>query len=323
MRAMVCHSLTHDRSGLRFESSWSEPSPPQAAEVTVALAYAALNYPDVLMLSGGYQFAPALPFIPGVEGAGTIVAVGEGVDVTQLNQRVIVGVRQGCFAERITVPLSAIRPVPPRLDLAAAAGLTVGALTAYVGLVRRGRLAAGERVVVAGAGGGTGLAAVAVAKALGATVTALASTGTKLAAARAAGADELVLVERGEPVPPLAPNDIVFDPVGGGMVAPLLATLRRGGRYLVIGFVGGIEAVGFDKLEGIEVIGVRAGEFARRNPAAGVANLAAVDALVAQLTPIIGLRVPLSAAATAYAAMTGGTLIGKAIIDCGGVAGTG
>ena len=317
MRAMVCHGLTRDRSGLVFEPDWPEPASPGPGEVTVALAHAALNYPDVLMLSGGYQFAPALPFIPGVEGAGTIIAAGPDVDTAHVGQGVIAGARQGCFAERVTVPLSAVRPVPPCLDLAAAAGLTVGALTAYVALVRRGRLMRGERVAVTGASGGTGLAAVALAKALGATVVAIASTGAKLAAARAAGADEMVLVERQGAVPPFEPVDAVFDPVGGSLVAPLLAVLRPGGRYLVIGFVGGIVSVGFDTLaRGVELIGVRAGEFARQDPAGGVANLAAIDAMAGQLTPVIGLRVPLDAAATAYSAMAEGTLIGKAIIDC-------
>lgn len=318
MRAMVCHSLTRDRSGLRFEPGWPEPPTPGPGEVTVAIGFAALNYPDLLMLSGGYQFAPTLPFIPGVEGAGTVIAVGPGGDAALVGREVIVGARQGCFAERATVPLAAVRPVPVGVDLAAAAGLTVGALTAYVALVRRGRLAAGDCVAVAGAGGGTGLAAVALAKALGATVIALASSAAKLDAARAVGADELVRIVRGGPPPSIAPVDLVFDPVGGDLVAPLLASLRPGGRYLVIGFVGGIEVVGFDTLaRGIEIIGVRAGEFARRDPVAGVANLAAIDALAGKLAPVIGLRVPLLDTSVAFAAMADGTLVGKAVIDCG------
>ena len=153
MRAMVCHRLTHDRSGLAFEPAWPEPLLAAAGEVTVALSHAALNYPDLLMLSGGYQFLPPLPFVPGVEGAGTVIAVGPGVDPALLGRDVIVGARNGLFAERITVPTTAVRRRPPALAPPAAAAFTVAALTAYVALVRRGRLVAGERVAVAGAGG--------------------------------------------------------------------------------------------------------------------------------------------------------------------------
>lgn len=317
MRAMVCHHLSRDRSGLVFEPHWPEPPPPGAGEVTVAMSCAALNYPDVLMLSGGYQFAPPLPFIPGVEGSGTIIAAGDAVDPAAIGRAVIVGARFGCLAERLTLPVAATRAIPHGMDMAGAAAFTVGALTAYVGLVRRGRLAPGERVAVTGAGGGTGLAAIGVAKALGASVVALASDRAKLTAARDTGAEECILVDRSGELPVLAPVDVVFDPVGGRLTAPLLASLRRGGRYLVIGFVGGIAEVAFDRLGEIEVIGVRAGEFARRDPAGGVANLAAIDVLAASgLAPYIGLRIPLAEASQAFAAMAAGTLVGKAVIDC-------
>jgi NADPH2:quinone reductase len=320
MRAMVCHRLSRDRAGLVFEAAWPDPAAPGPGEVTVAMAHAALNFPDVLMLEGGYQFAPPLPFIPGVEGSGNIVAVGAGLDPALIGAEVIVGARFGCLAERLTVPLAATRTVPPGLNLAAAAGFTVGALTAYAGLVRRGRLQPGERVAIAGAGGGTGLAAVGVAKALGAIVVALASTPAKLAAATAAGADEAILVDRrGGALPRFAPVDVVFDPVGGGLTAPLVARLGRGGRYLIIGFVAGIADVPFDRIARgeIEVIGVRAGEYARRDPVAGAANIVAIDALAAAgLVPLTGLRVPLAEAGSAFTAMADGTLVGKAVVDC-------
>ncbi|MBV8970905.1 MAG: zinc-binding dehydrogenase [Sphingomonadaceae bacterium] len=316
MRAMVCHRLTPDRSGLAFEADWPEPPPPGLGEVTVAVAHAALNYPDVLMLAGGYQYAPPLPFIPGVEGAGTIVATGPGVSPERIGQVVVVGARAGLLAERITVPASAVRPLPG-LPLAEAAAFTVAALTAYVALVRRGRLTAGERVAVTGAGGGTGLAAIALARALGAEVTALVSTAAKGEAAAAAGAGEVVIVPRGAPLPPLPPVDVVFDPVGGALAPALIAALARRGRYLIIGFVGGIPSVPTGDLVAreLEVIGVRAGEYARQDPAGGRANLAAIDALAPRLAPHIGLRVPLDRSPDAFAAMAEGRLTGKAVID--------
>ena len=155
MRAFVCHSLSADRSGLVFEPEWPEPLPPAAGEVTVAISRASLNFPDLLMLSGGYQFRPELPFIPGTEACGTVIAAGAGAQGL-LGTRVIVGARGGGFAERITLPASGVRPVPPGLNDAEAAAFTVGALTAWVGLMTRGRLRAGERVLVTGAGAAWG-----------------------------------------------------------------------------------------------------------------------------------------------------------------------
>lgn len=318
MRAMVCHRLSNDRSGLVFEPDWPEPPPPAPGEVSVAITHTALNYPDLLMLSGGYQFAAALPFVPGVEASGTVAAVGIGVDPAIIGREVIVGAREGLLAERATVPAAAFRSVPAGLPLPEAAAFTVAVLTAYVAFVRRGRLAAGDRVLVAGAGGGTGLAAVALAKALGADVTAVVSSLAKADAACVAGADRVIIVARGARVDALPAVDVVFDPVGGDLTAPLMAALARRGRYLVIGFVGGIAAVttGLVAAGEVEIIGVRAGEFARRDPAVGIANLAAIDGLAAQLVPRLGLRLPLADAGRGFAAMADGVLIGKAVIDC-------
>ena len=149
-------------------------------------------------------------------------------------------------------------------------------------------------------------------------MTAVVSTPDKGAAAAGAGADAVVIVPRGADAPPLPACDLVFDPVGGRLSAPLLASLGERGRYLIIGFVGGIERVAFGDLVAreVEVIGVRAGEFARHDPAAGRANLAAIDALGPRLSPYIGFRTPLATAAEAFAAMADGALTGKAVIDC-------
>ncbi len=255
MRAMVCHDLSRDRSGLVFEEAWPEPPRPGDGEVTLAVSHAALNYPDLLMLSGEYQFVPALPFIPGLEASGVVVAVGAGVDAAVLGSEVVVGARAGLLAERITLPASAIRHRPVALDPPSAAAFTVAALTAYVALLRRGRLSPGERVLVVGAGSGTGLAAVAMAKALGAWVVATASTVAKVDAARAAGADQVHLVPRGGPFPLIDGVDLIFDPVGGLSAATILQALHRGGRYLIVGFVGGIPTFDFETINcrGVEV----------------------------------------------------------------------
>lgn len=316
MRAIVCHELTPDRSGLRFHPDWPEPPTPGPAEVQVAVSHAALNYPDLLMLAGGYQFRPELPFIPGTEASGLVTATGPGAEAWA-GRSVIIGARSGGFAERMTLPAAQVRAVPVGLSPAEAAAFTVGALTAWVGLMVRGRLQAGERVLVTGAGGGMGLAAVALACAEGAEVVAVASSSERLALARAAGAHETILIDRAAPVIDRRDIDIVFDPVGGAVTMPAIRSLARGGRYLIIGFVGGRPdpfALNRALIKEIEIIGVRAGEQGRQDPAAGRAHIAAIDARAAVLRPVIGLEVPLERADAAFAAMAAGTLNGKAVI---------
>jgi NADPH2:quinone reductase len=318
MRALVCHHLAEDRSGLRFETEWPEPAPPGIGEVTVAISHASLNFPDLLTLSGGYQFKPQLPFVPGTEAAGIVIATGAGAE-TLLGQQVIVGAR-GCFAERVTIAATAVRPLPPGLTAAEAAAFTVGALTAWVGLMLRGRLIAGERVLVTGAGGGMGLAAVALAAAEGAEVIAVASSEERLALARAAGAQETLRIDRATPEMGRRDVDIVFDPVGGALAMPAIRTLARGGRYLIIGFAGGRPdpfPLNRALIKEIEVIGVRAGEQGRQRPETAAGFIAAIDARAAALRPPIGLEVPLEQGDAAFAAMAAGTLLGKAVLRIG------
>lgn len=298
-----------------------EPPPPGPGEATVGMLAVGLNYPDLLMLSGGYQYRPELPFTPGMEGVGRIVAVGEGVSGDLLGHRMLVGGRTGLMAERVTLPLRNLREVPEALSDAEAAGFTTGALTAWVSLAERGRLQAGEHLLVLGAGGGMGLAAVAMGKALGARVTAAASSPEKQAAARAAGADAVLELNREAPDLSALKGeiDVVYDPVGGPAVLPALKTLRWNGRYLVIGFVAGAPVkvpTNLALLKGIEIVGVRAGEAGRQDPAAGRAHIAAIDRLAGEgrLAPIVGLAVPMEGAEEAFRAMQAGSLLGKAVV---------
>lgn len=323
MRGWQCRSLG-GLDALEW-GPWPEPPAPGANEVTLAMLGVGLNYPDLLMLSGGYQYRPPLPFVPGTEGVGQVVAVGEGVAHDLMGQRLLVGARSGLLAERVTMPLAALRPVPDALSDAQAAAHTVGALTAWVALVVRGRLKAGERLLVLGAGGGMGLAAVALGAALGAHVVAAASNEDKCAAARAMGASETVRIDRQAPDLATVKGsiDVLFDPVGGAAVLPALKTLRWGGRYLVVGFVAGPPVAlptNLALLKGTEIIGVRAGEAGRQDPEAGRQHLAAIDRLAGAglLRPHIGLSVPLAQADQAFRAMAGGGLIGKAVIGGSG-----
>lgn len=303
----------------------AEPPAPGPGEATVAMVAVGLNYPDLLMLSGRYQHRPELPFTPGMEGVGRVVAVGEGVAADLLGARMLVGGRTGLLAERVTLPLAQLRPAPETLADSEAAGFTTGALTAHVALVARGGLAPGERLLVLGAGGGMGLAAVAMGTALGAHVVAAAATEAKLAAASAAGAHETLLLDRAAPDFAAVKGriDVVFDPVGGPFVLPALSALAWGGRYLVIGFVGGAPvAVPLNRvlIKGVSIVGVRAGEEGRRNPEAGRRHLHAIDALAesGRLRPHVGLQLPFAEAPLAFAAMQDGRLVGKAVIRCDG-----
>lgn len=316
MRAAVCSALSADLSGLALHDDWPEPALPGPGEVTVQIAFASLNFPDFLMLQGGYQYKPELPFIPGTEGSGTVIAAGPGAEAL-LGQKVIVGARAGLMAERITLPARGLRPVPAGLTLAEAAAFTVGALTAWVGLVERGRLQAGERVLVTGAGGGMGRAAVQLAVHMGAHVVALASSEARLQLAREAGAHEAFLVDRANPQIPVKDIDLVFDPVAGPLVLPLVKCLRRGGRYAIIGFVGGRgDSVPLNRLllKEIELVGVRAGEQGRQDPVAGARHIREIDARAAHLRPHIGLELPLEQVHAAFAAMGEGRIDGKCLI---------
>jgi NADPH2:quinone reductase len=256
-----------------------------------------------------------------MEGGGRVAAVGEGVSGDLLGHRLLLGGRTGLLSERVTMPLSALREVPAALDDLEAAAFTTGALTAWVSLVPRGRLQPGEHVLVLGAGGGMGLAAVSMAKAMGAWVTAAAASDAKLAAAKRAGADALLLLDRAAPdLSELnASVDLLFDPVGGPAALPALKTLRWGGRYLVIGFVAGApESVPTNRtwLKGIEILGVRAGEAGRQDPALGRRAMHEIDRIAGQgrLRPIVGLHLPFTDAPRAFRAMQDGSLVGKAVV---------
>ncbi|MFZ4382357.1 MAG: zinc-binding dehydrogenase, partial [Sandarakinorhabdus sp.] len=268
MRAAVCSRLSDDLSGLALIDDWPEPPPPGPGEVQVAVQFVSLNFPDWLMLQGGYQYRPELPFIPGTEASGAVIAAGPGAEAL-MGQQVMLGGRSGMMAERVTLPARSVRAMPVGLSLAEAAAFTVGALTAWVGLVARGRIAAGERVLVTGAGGGMGRVAVQLAAHMGAHVVALASSPARLQLARAAGAHEAFLIDRATPEIPVRDIDLVFDPVAGPLVLPLVKALRRGGHYAIIGFTGGRgDAVPLNRLllKEIELVGVRAGEQGRQDP---------------------------------------------------------
>ena len=272
-RKVVCRELGPPES-LRLESFASVPLAP--GEVRVAVHAAGINFPDVLMAAGEYQLKPPLPFTPGVEAAGDVIEVNEAAGVA-VGDRVIVKMRHGAYADEAVVTPSQLTPLPSTFDYAEGATFLAGHGTAYHALIDRGQVQPGEVLLVHGAGGGVGLAAVEMGKMLGATVIAAASSEEKLGVAQARGADHLVLYGR-EPFRDAVKRitdgrgaDVVFDPVGGETFENSVRCIAWGARLLVIGFTGGIGLARTNLLliKGASVLGVRAGEAVRRNPALG------------------------------------------------------
>jgi NADPH2:quinone reductase len=316
-KAVVCRELGPPER-LRLESFASAPLRP--GQVRVAIHAAGINFPDILMAAGEYQLKPDLPFTPGVEAAGLVTEVN-AADGVAVGDRVIVKMRHGAYAEEAMVTPSQLTPMPSNFDFAEGATLLAGHGTAYHALIDRGQLQPGEVLLVHGAGGGVGLAAVEMGKMLGATVIAAASSEEKLAVARAKGADHLVLYQH-EPFRDAVKRitggrgvDVVFDPVGGAIFEDSMRCIAWGARLLVIGFTGGIGLARTNLLliKGASVLGVRAGEAVRRNPAAGQARIAKLLewAEADKLRPHVSHRLPLEQWATGMRLLIDRKAIGR------------
>ncbi len=275
MRAVVCSQLSDDFSGVDLKDI--DAPQPGRGEVHLQVSAASLNFPDILMTRGTYQFRPDLPFVPGMEVCGTVIGLGDGVAGFEIGDRVTGGAKTGGFAQQIVLPAASLRHVPDRLSDAQAAGYGAAYLTAYVALVVRGRLEAGETLLVHGASGGVGLAAMDVGRLLGARVIATTGSPEKIGALKAAGAETVIDTADGfrETVKNLTDGrgaDVIFDTIGGDVFDESVRCIAFGGRLLVVGFMSGRIAdvtTNMPLIKGFSVVGVRAGEFTRRVPEAG------------------------------------------------------
>ncbi|MFZ3034004.1 MAG: NADPH:quinone oxidoreductase family protein [Parvibaculum sp.] len=322
MRTMRVHELSEDISVLRMDEV--ELSPPAPNEVRLALKACSINFPDILMVQGKYQFKPALPFAPGMEGAGVVAEVGSDVTTLKSGDRVVAGLRIGGFAEEVNVPAEACRPIPGNMDFVKAAAYPAAYLTAYVALVIRGNLKAGETLLVHGSTGGVGMAAVDVGKLLGATVIATSASDEKLEVVKARGADHVLNVTEGfrEKVKELTGGkgaDVIYDPVGGDVFDESVRCIAWNGRLLVIGFTSGripMVPVNMPLIKGFSVVGVRAGEYGRRDPEAGRANIKAIDELAAsgKIDPYVCATFPLERAVDAMRMLQDRKAVGKVVI---------
>jgi NADPH2:quinone reductase len=315
---IVCRTLGPPET-LRVESFARAPL--VAGQVRVAIRAAGINFPDILMVAGDYQLKPELPFTPGMEAAGDVVEIAGDVEDVTVGDRVIAKLRHGGYAEEVIVAPAQLTPLPSTFDYAEGATFLAAHGTAHHALVDRAQIKPGEVLLVHGAGGGVGLATVDIGKLLGATVIAAASSEQKLAAARAHGADHGVLYGT-EPFRDAVKRitdgrgaDVVFDPVGGEVFEQSLRCIAFGARLLVIGFTGGVGVAKTNLvlIKGASVLGVRAGEAARRDPAIGEARIRALLqwAEEGKVRPNVSDRLPLADVAQAMQLLINRKAIGR------------
>ena len=251
MRALVCHAWG------AVEDLVVEDLPaltPADQQVLIKVAATAVNFADTIMVGGTYQTKPPLPFAPGLETAGTVLAVGAKVTRFKPGDRVMALLAYGGLAEQALAAESDTWVIPVGMSFDDAAAFPVAYLSSDVALRWMGRLTAGETLLVLGSAGGVGLTAVEIGKALGARVIAAASTAEKLAAAKSRGADDLINYSEQDltaAVMALTADrgaDVCFDPVGGALFDKALSALGWGGRIVLVGFVGGIPQIPANRL---------------------------------------------------------------------------
>lgn len=323
MKAVLCKAFGPPESLVLEEI---EDPVAAAGQVLIDVHASAVNFPDVLMIEGKYQNRPPFPFAPGGEIAGTVAAVGDNVTGFEIGDRVFGGTGVGGFAEKIAVPAAAMRAMPSRMGFAQASGISTTYGTSYYALKQRADLQPGETLLVLGAAGGVGLAAVELGHAMGARVIAAASSAEKLAAAKAAGADELIDYSDGElkdKVKALTGGrgaDVIYDPVGGDLFDQCMRSIAWYGRLLVIGFAAGeIPKVPINLilLKSCQVVGVFFGSWSGRFQEEAAANFREIlDFYEAgKIDPLIGAEYPLEDYARALKDLSERRAIGKVVVN--------
>lgn len=322
MRALVVEELAAEYAGCRVRDLPDPVAGP--GEVLVRVRAGAVNFPDLMQTRGEHQHKPPVPFIPGMELAGDVVAVGEGVTAFQPGDAVAGGAR-GAFADLAAVPAAGLHRKPEGMTYGQAAGYPVCYLTAWVALVRRAQVQPGEWVLVHGAAGGTGMAAVDLARHLGCRVIAASASDAKLAVIQETYApDAVVNVSKGfkDRVKEITGGrgaDVIFDPVGGDVFDESVRCIAFDGRILSIGFTSGrlpVLPVNYALIKGFSVMGVRAGEYGRQFPERGRENNAAIWKLADEgaVHPRVHAEYPLDGWREAFDTLAERTVVGKTII---------
>jgi NADPH2:quinone reductase len=291
----------------------------------VAVKAAGCNFFDILMCRGTYQVKPPFPFVPGAEVAGDVLAVGEGVTGFSVGDRVLASSGLGGFAERAVVPARGAYVMPAGMSYAEGASFPIVYPTGYAGLVHRGRLAAGETLLVHAAAGGVGIAAVQIGKALGARVLATAGGADKCEVALRAGADLAIdyladdFVARVKEATNGKGADVIYDSVGGDTFEKSLKCIAWNGRLVVIGFAGGkIPSVAANRilLKNIEVTGLHWGAYAQNQPASIAEVFRALFALydAGKIRPLVFREYALDEASAALVALGSRKTWGKVVL---------
>ncbi|MCL9981857.1 MAG: NADPH:quinone oxidoreductase family protein [Erythrobacter sp.] len=321
MQALRVEQLSGDLSGVLLADI---PAPTRASgEVLVQVRAASLNFPDLLMTRGEYQFKPEVPFTSGLEFAGEVIEADPASGFAP-GDRVMGGNKTGAFAEIASVAAGKLSAMPRGMDFPAAAAMGAAYSTAYTSLVELGGLREGQWVLVHGASGGVGLAACDLARALGAKVIATTGSADKSERIASLAAPDSVILAEGrfrEAVADLtggALADIVFDPVGGDVFDESTRCVAFGGKLMVVGFTSGRIAdisTNIPLIKGFSIVGLRAGEYVRRFPERGraIQNAITVLAEEVRITPAIDRILPLSRWREGFAAMASRGLVGKVV----------
>ena len=299
---------------------------PETGKVAIKVEAAGVNFPDVLIIQNKYQFKPELPFTPGGELAGTVMAVGDGVTQCKAGDRVIAFVGHGAFAQQIAVPVASVMPMPPGMDFDTAAAITLTYGTSHHAVVDRAQLKAGETMLVLGAAGGVGLAAIEIGKALGARVIAAASTDEKLEVCKQHGADATINYSTEDLRAAIKAAtdgkgpDVIYDPVGGIYAEPAFRSIGWRGRYLVVGFANGEIPklpLNLTLLKGASLVGVFWGDYVRREPKANLAGMQQLMGWLAEgkIRPHISGRYALADTPAALNDMAARKVTGKVVIQ--------
>ena len=303
---------------------------PGWGEVRIKVAACGINYPDALIIEDRYQFRPERPFAPGGEVSGFIDAIGPGVDLFKVGDRVIGSGLFGGLADHIVLPENRCFALPDDLDLAEGAALLMTYGTSYHALKDRAKIAAGEKLLVLGAAGGVGLAAVQLGKAFGAHVIAGVSSEEKAQAVRDNGADDVIIYPRELDLAAakvitaairLAAGgtvDVIYDPVGGPYAEPALRSLGWDGRYLVVGFPAGIPKISLNLplLKSCSIVGVFYGLYIENFPEQHRVEVAELISLWRErrIRPLVSERFSFEESGKAIESLVSRKVVGKAVV---------
>ncbi|HEV7416100.1 MAG TPA: NADPH:quinone oxidoreductase family protein [Tianweitania sediminis] len=330
MKALLSHSVGGPDTLQIGEAASPEPA---QGEVRIRVASAGVNFPDLLIIEDRYQFKPQRPFSPGAEVAGTIDAIGSGVEGFQVGDRVLAMLGWGGMAEQVVAKAPRVFVIPDAMPFEEASAFLMTYGTSYHALGERGGLKPGETLLVLGAAGGVGLAAVELGKAMGARVIAAVSSQEKLEIAKAAGADDGLVYPQGaldsaaqkalatefKAICGSEGPNVIYDPVGGDYSEPALRSIAWKGRYLVVGFPAGIAKLPLNLplLKGCDVKGIFWGAAIDREPAAHRNATAELLELYTsgKIKPHIHARYPLAQAADALKMLASRQTAGKVVID--------